>query len=130
VLLELSKMDQRYDAVVAILRDGLRVSEVAEKVGVHRDTVYVWLARYEEGECRSWHRPVKGRDTGVIPARRRCDTAYLQGADISSIRGAQTRCLLVAMSRTTRGAAMSRARETVGCTVPIVIPVCVREEQS
>jgi transposase len=55
VLLELSKMEQRYDAVVAILRDGLRVSEVAEKFGVHRDTVYVWLARYEEGECRSWH---------------------------------------------------------------------------
>jgi transposase InsO family protein len=49
VLLELSKMEQRYDAVVAILRDGLRVTEVAEKFGVHRDTVYVWLARYEEG---------------------------------------------------------------------------------
>jgi transposase InsO family protein len=49
VLLELSKVEQRYDAVVAILRDGLRVSEVAEKFGVHRDTVYVWLARYEEG---------------------------------------------------------------------------------
>jgi len=49
VLLELSKVEQRYDAVVTIARDGLRVTEVAEKFGVHRGTVYVWLARYEAG---------------------------------------------------------------------------------
>jgi transposase len=61
VLLELSKVEQRYDAVVAIVRDGLRVTEVAEKFGVHRDTVYVWLARYEEGGLEALadrsHRP-------------------------------------------------------------------------
>ena len=39
VLKELSKVEQRYDAVVAVVRDGMRVSEVAEKFGVHRDTV-------------------------------------------------------------------------------------------
>lgn len=49
MLLKLSKVEQRYDAVVAVLRDGLRVSEVAEKFGVLRDTVYVWLARSEAG---------------------------------------------------------------------------------
>ena len=49
MLLELSKVEQRYDAVMAILRDGLRVTEVAEKFGVHRDTLYVWMRRYEEG---------------------------------------------------------------------------------
>ncbi len=61
MLLELSKMEQRYDAVVAILRDGLSVTEVAEKFGVHRDTVYAWLARYEEGGLEALadrsHRP-------------------------------------------------------------------------
>src|SRR5438046_10230321 len=31
VLKELSKVEQRYDAVVAVIRDGMRVSEVAEK---------------------------------------------------------------------------------------------------
>ena len=36
MLLELSKVEQRYDAVVAVLRDGLSVTEVAEKFGVHR----------------------------------------------------------------------------------------------
>jgi transposase InsO family protein len=49
VLKELSKVEQRYDAVIAVVRDGMRVTEVAEKFGVHRDTVYVWLARYEAG---------------------------------------------------------------------------------
>ena len=36
------------------------------------------------GSVEAGTRPVKGRDTGVIPARRRRDTAYLQGGDISS----------------------------------------------
>ena len=49
MLKELSKVEQRYDAVIAVVRDGLRVTEVAEKFGVHRDTVYEWLARYEAG---------------------------------------------------------------------------------
>jgi transposase InsO family protein len=61
VLKELSKVEQRYDAVVAVLRDGLTVTEVAEKVGVHRDTVYAWMARYEadglEGLADRSHRP-------------------------------------------------------------------------
>jgi len=61
VLKELSKVEQRYDAVVAVIRDGMAVTEVAEKFGVHRDTVYVWLARYEaeglEGLGDRSHRP-------------------------------------------------------------------------
>jgi transposase InsO family protein len=61
MLKELSKVEQRYDAVVAVIRDGVRVSEVADKFGVHRDTVYVWLARYEaaglDGLVERSHRP-------------------------------------------------------------------------
>ena len=61
MLKELSKVEQRYDAVVAVIRDGMAVTEVAEKFGVHRDTVYVWLARYEaeglEGLGDRSHRP-------------------------------------------------------------------------
>jgi len=61
VLKELSKVEQRYEAVLGVIRDGLRVTEVAEAIGVGRQTVHVWLARYEaEGlsglEERS-HRP-------------------------------------------------------------------------
>lgn len=45
--MELTKMEQRYDAVLAVIRDGLRVTEVAEKFGVSRQSVHRWLARYE-----------------------------------------------------------------------------------
>jgi transposase InsO family protein len=61
MLKELSKMEQRYDAVVAVIRDGLSVSEVAEKIGVSRQTLYTWLCRYEEGGLEALgdrsHRP-------------------------------------------------------------------------
>jgi transposase InsO family protein len=61
MLKELSKVEQRYDAVVAVIRDGMAVTEVAEKFGVHRDTVYVWMARYEaeglQGLADRSHRP-------------------------------------------------------------------------
>ena len=45
MLKELSKVEQRCDAAVAVIRDGLAVTEVAKKFGVHRDTVYAWLSR-------------------------------------------------------------------------------------
>jgi transposase InsO family protein len=61
MLRELSKVEQRYDAVLAVIRDGMRVTEVAEKFGVHRDTVHTWLARYEaeglDGLRDRSHRP-------------------------------------------------------------------------
>jgi transposase len=49
VLVELSKMEQRYDAVLGVLRDGYSVGEVAEAYGVSRQSVRPWLARYERG---------------------------------------------------------------------------------
>ena len=61
MLRELSKMEQRYDAVLAVIRDGMAVTEVAEKFGVGRQTVHVWLARYEAGGLEALsdrsHRP-------------------------------------------------------------------------
>src|ERR1051326_3792466 len=61
MLKELSKVEQRYDAVMAVIRDGMTVSEVAGKFGVHRDTLYAWMARYEaeglDGLTDRSHRP-------------------------------------------------------------------------
>jgi transposase InsO family protein len=61
VLKELSKMEQRYQAVLAVQVDGLTVTEVAAKLGVSRQTVHVWLARYEVGGLEALadrsHRP-------------------------------------------------------------------------
>ncbi len=49
MLKELSNVEQRYDAVVAVIRDGLSVTEAAQKYGVSRQTLYRWMARYEAG---------------------------------------------------------------------------------
>jgi hypothetical protein len=45
VLVELSVVEQRYRAVLAVLA-GESVTEVAAQVGVARQTVHTWLARY------------------------------------------------------------------------------------
>ena len=53
--------EQRYQAVLAVISDGLSISQVAGKVGVSRQTVHAWLARYEaeglEGLTDRSHRP-------------------------------------------------------------------------
>ncbi len=55
--------EQRYQAVMAVIGDGLSISQVAEKVGVSRQTLHAWLARYEaeglEGLKDRSHRPVR-----------------------------------------------------------------------
>src|SRR6201997_4608275 len=59
---ELTVAEQRYQAVLAVISDGLSVSQVAEKVGVSRQTLHAWLARYEaqglDGLVDRSHRPV------------------------------------------------------------------------
>ena len=54
--------EQRYQAVLAVIGDGMSISQVAEKVGVSRQTLHSWLARYEaeglEGLADRSHRPV------------------------------------------------------------------------
>jgi transposase InsO family protein len=41
-------MEQRYDAVLAVVRDGLSVGEVAAAFGVTRQSIYRWMRRYED----------------------------------------------------------------------------------
>jgi transposase InsO family protein len=59
---ELSVAEQRYLAVLAVIADGLTIKQVAEKVGVSRQTLHAWLARYEaeglDGLKDRSHRPV------------------------------------------------------------------------
>lgn len=54
--------EQRYQAVLSVIGDGLAIWQVAEKVGVSRQTLHSWLARYEaeglEGLVDRSHRPV------------------------------------------------------------------------
>lgn len=58
---ELSVSEQRYQAVMAVVGEGLTVKEVARRWNVHRSTLQVWLQRYEaeglEGLGNRSHRP-------------------------------------------------------------------------
>jgi transposase InsO family protein len=49
MLVELSVMEQRYQAVLAVVQDGWKVTDVAERLGVSRQSVHAWIARYEAG---------------------------------------------------------------------------------
>ncbi len=49
MLEELSVMEQRYQAVLAVVQDGWQVTEVARRLGVSRQSVHAWIARYEQG---------------------------------------------------------------------------------
>jgi transposase InsO family protein len=42
-------MEQRYQAVMAVVQDGWKVTEVAARLGVARESVHNWIARYEGG---------------------------------------------------------------------------------
>jgi transposase InsO family protein len=58
---EMSVVEQRYEAVRAVIADGETVTNVAARFGVARKTVHVWLAKYEadglEGLADGSHRP-------------------------------------------------------------------------
>jgi transposase InsO family protein len=60
VIKEISKMEQRYEAVLLVI-NGNSVSEVASKMKVSRQTLYKWMADYEasglEGLADRSHRP-------------------------------------------------------------------------
>jgi len=49
VLVELSVMEWRYGAVMAVIRGGWQVTEVARCLGVSRQSVHARIARYEAG---------------------------------------------------------------------------------
>src|ERR687891_554505 len=42
-------MEQRYQAVMAVIQDGWKITEVADRLGVVRQSVHNWIARYEAG---------------------------------------------------------------------------------
>jgi transposase-like protein len=49
VLLELTVAEQRLNAVMEVLGDGLTVIELAERYGVSRQAVHGWLRRDQTG---------------------------------------------------------------------------------
>jgi transposase InsO family protein len=58
---ERNVVEQRYEAVMAVVRDGRQVSEVARVYGVTRQTMHAWVSKYEasgmSGLLDASHRP-------------------------------------------------------------------------
>lgn len=63
MLVELSVVEQRYQAVLAVIGDGVPIVEVAGRFGVSRQAVHRWLRRYEAqglaGLADRSHRPAR-----------------------------------------------------------------------
>ena len=68
--------EQRYQAVLAVISDGLSISQVAEKVGVSRQTLHSWLARYEASGLVN-HQPTLKR--GAAAGLKLTDTVDTSG---------------------------------------------------
>ena len=49
MLVELNVVEQRYAAVLEVVKDRLPVAEVAERYAVSRQTIYTWVRRYNSG---------------------------------------------------------------------------------
>src|SRR5438128_5502490 len=82
MLVELSVVEQRYQAVLAVIRDGIPIVEVACRFDVSRQAVHRWLRRYEDeglaGLADRSHRPPRCAhqldpqiEVWVLEARRR-----------------------------------------------------------
>src|SRR3954469_24815326 len=114
VFRELSVAEQRYQAVLAVIEDGLQVTEAAAKAGVARQALHEWLSRYADGGLEALadrsHRPrscphqmdpavvvrlgeVRGRHPGGAPSRLRCRLAR-EGVEPLPSRAAIARALV------------------------------------
>jgi transposase InsO family protein len=82
MLVELSVVEQRYQAVLAVIREGVSVVEVAGRFGVSRQAVHRWLRWYEDqglaGLVDRSHRPPRcshqmdpAIEVWILEARRR-----------------------------------------------------------
>ena len=75
MIVELSVVEQRYRAVLAVIAEGESVVEVASRVGVSRQTLHEWLSRYEAGGLAGLanrsHRPLSSpaQMPAVVEAR-------------------------------------------------------------
>jgi transposase InsO family protein len=82
MLVEMSVVEQRYQAVLAVIRDGVPIVQVAHRFDVSRQAVHRWLRRYEDqglaGLVDRSHRPTRcshqmdpTTEVWVLEARRR-----------------------------------------------------------
>jgi transposase-like protein len=87
VFRELSVTEQRYQAVLSVIEDGLQVSEAAAKAGVTPQALHSWLSRYAGGGLEALadrsHRPrsCPHQMGPVVEVRLGCTTPTARTAD-------------------------------------------------
>lgn len=120
---------ERYQAVLAVIGDGLSISQVAGKVGVSRQTLHTWLVRYEAqgldgltigrtGRCRVRIRRAVRRDSaGRSSQPTRSPDSRASAAHAVAAEAGRPLCRSVWASRWTDAASISRAPATVRVTV-------------
>ena len=95
-------VEQRYQAVLAVIADGLDVKTAADKTGVSRQTLHSWLARYEAD--------------GPGGFGRVASAAFVSASDAGRGRGGGAR---VASSASVLGAAADPVRARAPALVPV-----------
>ena len=104
-LWEYRVVEQRYDAVMEVVRDGRTVTQVAERWGVSRQSLYSWLGRYQagglEGLADRSHRP--RRCPHQIPVAVEVRICELRRRHPDWGRGGTTSSVAMACSRCRRG---------------------------
>jgi transposase len=122
VLVELSVMEQQYQAVLAVVQDGWKVVEVARRLGVSRQSVHAWNRPHEQGGLGSLadrsHRPAScphqtpAEVEGLICELRRLHSGWdLAGSSISPPRPAPTRFRLARPSTGALGLSQRSSRQ-------------------
>jgi hypothetical protein len=92
VLWEYRVVEQRYDAVMEVLRDGRTVTEVAERWGISRQRLYSWLGRYQASGLEAWlsGRIVHAAARTRSQQRSRCGSVSCAGGIPTGARGGCT----------------------------------------
>ena len=70
-LLTISVMEQRYQAVMAVIQDGWKVVEVVERLGVARQSLHNWTRGYEPGGLQFGPQPA---DSFWMPSSFDCNS--------------------------------------------------------
>jgi transposase-like protein len=117
VLVELRVMEQRYQAVLAVVQDGWKVVEVADRLGVSRQSVHNWIARYEHGGLMA--SPIVHNDRTDVRTKRAVRSRLSSARSGASIPAGDPG----ASSTSCRATASIRSRDARESIVPCC-PIC------
>ena len=134
VLVVLGVVEQRYEAVMAVVRDGHTVVDVAERFGVARQSVHRWIRRYEAGGLAGLadrsHRPVSCPHQMPLEVEERVVAVRCAHPGWGPLRIVDRlgRCLSFFLAQHPLASSLTIGRESPLPRVPTLFRPAVREE--